>query len=297
MLDQGYFPLYGVEIAGLQVQQVVIVADAAQAAKPKPTVSDKPGRQRPMPRAGEQSRQPGVGRCMRWQRQRVQGPVVSVRTRASHASARCGLRRSKSMSRAGSTVKQANAQSSTPQPAIQPSSATAWKSANMAAKNARASVAGRRQVADGDVRGRVQESRAHVRALPPGLFVAHHPQDAIIAHADEHDRERRRQNVQMAHRQRQPAHRPGRADQQRRHRQQRIPDAAIDQEKQQRDAGDGQPRRQLRIVVGRRHLVGFQHRQAGQAKLDARDNPAVSRHDGADGVDALESGGEGTLLP
>ena len=47
-------------------------------------------------------------------------------------------RRSVSTISAGSTVKQANAHSSTPQPAIQPSSATALKSANMAAKNASA---------------------------------------------------------------------------------------------------------------------------------------------------------------
>ena len=63
------------------------------------------------------------------------------------------------------------AHSSTPQPAIQPSSATAWKSASMAAKNARASVHGRRQIADGNMRGRVQQRRPHVHPLPPGLFV------------------------------------------------------------------------------------------------------------------------------
>ena len=31
-------------------------------------------------------------------------------------------------------------------------------------------------------------------------------------------------------------------------------------------------RRQVRVVLGRRHLVGFQHRHAGQAELEARDS-------------------------
>ena len=80
----------------------------------------------------------------------------------------------------------------------------------------------------------------------------------------------------MADRQRQPAHRPGRADQQRDHGQQRIAEAAIDAEEQQRHAGDGQPGRQLRVVLGGGHLVGFQHRHAGQAELQPGICPAGS---------------------
>jgi hypothetical protein len=57
----------------------------------------------------------------------AEGALIGMLTGAGRS------RRSTSFRRAGMTVKQERAHSSTPLPAIQPSSATAWKSASMAA--------------------------------------------------------------------------------------------------------------------------------------------------------------------
>ena len=100
----------------------------------------------------------------------------------------------------------------------------------------------------------------------------------------------------MADGQRRPAHGPGGADQQRGDRQQRITDAAIDEEEQQRDAGDGQPGREARILLGGGHLVGFQHRHPGQAEFEVGKSALGIGDDRAHGLDALQRGGERALL-
>ena len=152
------------------------------------------------------------------------------------------------------------------------------------------------QVADGDMCGRVQEGRAHIGPEPAGLLITHHPQHPVVAHADEHYSEGSRKDVEVPHGQGQPAHGPGGAHEQRADRQQRISDAAIDNQEQHRDARDGQQGCQMRIVLGRGHLVRLENRQARKAQFQIREGPARVGHDRVHGVHALLRRREGASL-
>ena len=151
---------------------------------------------------------------------------------------------------------------------------------------------GRRQVADGDVGGRVQERRADAEALPPGVFVAHHPQDAVIAHADEHDGERRREDVEVADGERQPAERPGGADEQCDDREDRVIDAAVDDEEEQRDADDRQPGGEPGVGLGGDHLIRLEDGQARQPDFEVGELGVDLGGDDARRPHAAQGGGE-----
>ena len=133
-LDQLFLPAHRLEIAGLHVQQVVIVADvlADVGQHQSETDADRNDPFGPVRQTGKPLPIRFLGLSKRQDRRLIKPEALA-------ADFLCN-RLSNKVNKAGMTMKHDRAHKRTPQPAIQPSSATALRSASMVAKKARAVV-------------------------------------------------------------------------------------------------------------------------------------------------------------
>ncbi len=281
VLDQRHFPLDRVEVLGLKMQHVVIVTDAENT-QGEQHHDRGPHRQHPAWPGGETT-QPGVGRLALERQDRLRRPGVQPAAVAEH----------QQRGQHGEAGEGAQQDAAAGYPAQLGHRLEIGQDGGEERQSQRR---GRRQVADGHVLCRVQQGRPHRHALAARLVVAHHPQDPVVAHADQHDGKRGREDIQVADGQCGPTHRPHGADHERGHRQQGVVKTAVDHEEQHRDAGHGQPRGQGRIRLRRGHLIAFQHRHAGQADLQAGKFRLELREERTHGLHAFQRGSERALL-
>ena len=205
----------------------------------------------------------------------------------------------KIVSSAGSTVYPATRHSSSPPPAMTPRSAAPWKSRRVRTETKNAPAAPRHAVLIGGPTCLKTASQTTARVGPAGRLAAVAGQDldeVVHPDPDQRDQEDDRQQVEPPDRQRRPPERPADADAEAQLGHQRQPERAEHHHQPDEDGRQGDDFRQVRVAVGRPHLVGVQRRPAGRAGAQFGEVAHHLRHARADRVDDLRRAGEGGLV-
>ncbi len=166
---------------------------------------------------------------------------------------------------AGSTAMAAKRHMRMPPPATSPNSATPMKSVSPAAKNAMAEDRALTVIPGPTLAAVSTRASSTPTCDLAELEISGDEVDVVVdSQAGQHGPEGAADDVQMADGQRRVAQRPDQAQQERAHRQQRMPHAAEAGDQHDEHAGEGEDRGQAHRRLAPRHLVVFHDRQAGQ---------------------------------